>query len=102
VYAVGDCADAPVPRAGVFAERAAKTVADQIIAALRGDSPPPPFDGKGSCYIEFGAGAVAKVEADFLSGPSPVTPFYGPSAALAAEKVEFAATRRRRWFGATS
>ena len=48
-------------------ERAAKTVADQIIAALRGDSPPPPFDGKDSCYIELGDGAVGKVDADFLS-----------------------------------
>jgi sulfide:quinone oxidoreductase len=102
VYAVSDCADAPVPRAGVFAERAAGTVADQIIAGLRGNGPPPPFDGRGSCYIEFGDGAVGKVDADFLSGPRPVAPFYGPSVALAREKAEFAATRRRRWFGPTS
>src|SRR4051794_7201134 len=32
VYAVGDVADAPVPRAGVFAERAAAVVAEQILA----------------------------------------------------------------------
>jgi sulfide:quinone oxidoreductase len=102
IYAVGDCADAPVPRAGVFAERAAKTVADQIIAALRGNGPPPPFDGKGSCYIEFGAGLVGKVDADFLTGPRPVAPFYDPSVELAQEKAEFAETRRRRWFGPTS
>ena len=86
----------------MFAERAAKTVADQIIAALRGDSPPPPFDGKGPCYIELGDGAVGKVDADFLSGLRPVAPFYGPSVALARKKAEFAATRRRRWFGPTS
>jgi sulfide:quinone oxidoreductase len=30
VYAIGDCADAPVPRAGVFAETAARAMADEI------------------------------------------------------------------------
>src|SRR5205807_6480535 len=34
VYALGDVANAPVPRAGVFAERAADVVADQILAEL--------------------------------------------------------------------
>jgi hypothetical protein len=29
-----------------------------------------PYDGRGSCYIEFGGGLVGKVDADFLSGPS--------------------------------
>ncbi|TQF67180.1 NAD(P)/FAD-dependent oxidoreductase [Rhodococcus spelaei] len=98
VYAVGDCADAPVPRAGVFAENAARTVAAGIAAQLRGSPPPEKYRGQGSCYIEFGGGLVAKVDADFLSGPAPVAPLYGPSAELAQEKADFAATRRRRWF----
>lgn len=98
VYAIGDCADAPVPRAGVFAETAARVVADDIAARLRGDDLDRPYDGKGSCYIEFGGGKVGKVDADFLSGPTPVAPFLGPSLELAGEKEQFAATRRRRWF----
>ncbi|WP_433605796.1 NAD(P)/FAD-dependent oxidoreductase [Prescottella agglutinans] len=99
VYAVGDCADAPTPRAGVFAENAARTVAEGIIARLRGTDPPEKFRGQGSCYIEFGGGLVGKVDADFLSGPEPVAPLYGPSAEFAKEKADFAITRRRRWFG---
>jgi sulfide:quinone oxidoreductase len=99
VYAVGDCADAPVPRAGAFAETAARAVADDIAAKLRGSGAVDPYDGKGSCYIEFGGGLVGKVDADFLSGPSPKAPFLGPSPALADEKNRFASIRRRRWFG---
>ncbi len=99
VYALGDCADAPVPRAGVFAESAARAVADDIAATLCGGGPIVPYDGKGWCYIEFGDGEVGKVDADFLTGPVPTAPFLGPSRELAAEKLEFAATRRQRWFG---
>ncbi|WP_406235398.1 NAD(P)/FAD-dependent oxidoreductase [Nocardia sp. NBC_01009] len=69
VYAIGDCADAPVPRAGVFAENAARTVAAHIGARLHGTPDPEKYLGRGSCYIEFGDGLVGKVDADFLSGP---------------------------------
>jgi sulfide:quinone oxidoreductase len=99
VYALGDCADAPVPRAGVFAETAARAVADDIAAKIHGGRAIDPYDGRGSCYIEFGGGFVGKVDADFLSGPTPVAPFFGPSPELAAEKERFASTRRERWFG---
>jgi len=99
VYALGDCADAPVPRAGVFAETAARAVADDIALKIHGSGSADPYDGKGSCYIEFGGGFVGKVDADFLSGPSPTAPFLGPSRDLAAEKERFASSRRRRWFG---
>ena len=42
---------------------------------------------------------VAKVQADFLSGPAPKAEFLGPSEALAEEKREFERERQRRWFG---
>lgn len=98
IYAIGDCADAPVPRAGVFAENAARTVAAHIAAQLHGTPAPGKYLGQGSCYIEFGNGLVGKVDADFLSGPTPVAPFVTASTELAAEKAAFAATRVRRWF----
>lgn len=99
VYAIGDNADAPVPRAGVFAETAARAVADDIAARIHDRELARPYDGKGSCYIEFGGGLVGKVDADFLSGPAPTAPFRGPSLELAREKEEFASARTRRWFG---
>ena len=99
VYALGDVAGAPVAKAGVFAEAAAGVVADDIRARLRGDVLQRPYDGAGSCYIEFGGGLVGKVEANFLGGPAPTARLVGPSRELAAEKEAFASTRRERWFG---
>jgi sulfide:quinone oxidoreductase len=99
VYALGDCADAPVPRAGVFAEAAARVVADQIAATVLGTQTSSRYDGKGTCYIEFGDGLVGKVDADFLSGQAAVASFVAPSRQAAAEKHVYAQTRRQRWFG---
>lgn len=98
VYAVGDIADAPVPRAGVFAETAARVVAKDIVARIRGTEPPAPYDGTGTCYIEFGRGLVARVDANFLGGPAPVVPLVAASREIAAEKEAFASSRRARWF----
>ena len=99
VYAVGDITALPVAKAGVFAEAAARVVADDIAARLHGEELERPYEGAGMCYLEFGGGAVAKVEANFFGGPQPTARLVGPSQELAAEKVEFASTRRKRWFG---
>jgi sulfide:quinone oxidoreductase len=100
VYAVGDVTSAPVPKAGVFAESAARAVAAHLIDAATGSATFTPFDGRGACYVEFGAGLVGRVDADFLTGPKPTAPFAAPSAGLVAEKAAFRTTRGRRWFGA--
>jgi sulfide:quinone oxidoreductase len=99
VYAVGDVATIGVPKAGVFAEGAARVVAASIVAKLTGADPPPAYGGLGSCYIEFGAGRVGRVDIDFLTGPKPSGVFREPSAALAVEKHEFGSSRSARWFG---
>jgi sulfide:quinone oxidoreductase len=98
VYAIGDVASAPVPRAGVFAETAARAVHDDIVARIRGTAFDAPYDGSGRCYIEFGGGEVAKVEANFLGGPQPTADLYGPSREIADEKATFSSTRFERWF----
>jgi sulfide:quinone oxidoreductase len=102
VYAVGDVSSGPrtVPKAGIFAETAAMVVADDIVAGITGAEPPAPYEGAGICYAEFGDGLVSKVEVNFLRGEAPVAARNEPSLAFAAEKAEFAATRRARWFGA--
>jgi sulfide:quinone oxidoreductase len=102
VYAVGDVVDLPMAKAGVFAENAAGVVADDIVARLHGEESGRRYEGEGNCYIEFGSGRVAKIEANFLGGPSPRAQVVGPTEALAAEKKTFAPTRRARWFGAGS
>lgn len=99
VYAVGDVTSAPVPRAGVVAEGEATTVADVLLARLGGGPAPAPFAGELVCLAEVGDGLVFKVNANFLSGPAPVARLTPPSAAVAEEKRQFGAARRRRWFG---
>jgi len=99
VYAVGDVATVGVPKAGVFSEGAATVVARSIIARLTGGEGPAPYDGVGFCYLEFGDDLVGRVRVDFLSGPKPTGTLDGPSAAYAAEKAEWGASRRARWFG---
>ena len=98
VYAVGDVATVGVPKAGVFAEGAARVVAAEVLAELRGEADPDGYGGLGSCYIEFGDGRVGRVDVDFLSGPKPTGTFRAPSTAIVAEKRDFGASRRARWF----
>jgi sulfide:quinone oxidoreductase len=100
VYAVGDVATAGVPKAGVFAEGAARVVAQAIAFRLRGGEPPNRHLGQGTCYIEFGQGRIGSVDIDFLSGPTKTGSFNAPSAEQMAQKERFGSSRRARWFGA--
>lgn len=102
VYAIGDVATQGTPKAGVFAEGAARAVATSVIARIRGAGPAGIHSGTGSCYIEFGADRIGRVDIDFLSGPSPTGTYQAPSVALRAEKQHFGASRRARWFDRTS
>jgi sulfide:quinone oxidoreductase len=70
-----------------------------LIARLRGGEQPDAYNGRGSCYIEFGAGRVGRVDVDFLSGPKPTGTFNEPSDAIVAEKRHFGSSRHTRWFG---
>jgi sulfide:quinone oxidoreductase len=99
VYAVGDGANTGTPKAGVFAEGAAKAVATALIAKIRNAGKAVEYNGFGTCYIEFGGGRIGKVEVDFFSGPKPTGNYYEPSAALRADKEHFGSSRRARWFG---
>src|SRR5439155_5554037 len=56
VYAVGDVATIGVPKAGVFAEGAARVVAASLTATLQGGEQPGAYGGLGSWYTEVGAG----------------------------------------------
>jgi len=99
VYALGDVATVGVPKAGVFAEGQAHIVAASLIARLTGGESAEAYDGRGSCFVEFGAGRVGRIDVDFFSGPKPTGTLQGPSAALVADKELFGSSRRARWFG---
>jgi sulfide:quinone oxidoreductase len=102
VYAIGDVATQGTPKAGVFAEGAARALATTLVGQLRGSGAAGTHTGKGSCYIEFGADRVGRVDIDFLSGPAPTGTFQEPSPLLRAEKEHFGSSRRARWFARTA
>jgi len=99
VYAVGDVTSIGTPKAGVFAEGQAAVAAARIVATVQGETPGAQYDGRGVCYLEFGADQVAKVEVTFLPGRPPIGGLEGPSPDLAADKTAFGRARIQRWFG---
>ena len=98
VYAIGDVTSVGTPKAGVFAEGAAKIAAASIIAVFNGNENPAGYLGEGSCYVEFGEGKVGRVDVNFFSGPKPVGIHHEPSQALVADKEYFGTSRNARWF----
>jgi sulfide:quinone oxidoreductase len=101
VYAIGDVNSVGTPKAGVFAEGAAKIAAASIIAEFADGDQPLPYKGNGTCYIEFGGGQVGKVDVDFFSGSQPSGTYTEASVDLVADKHHFGSCREARWFGPT-
>lgn len=99
IYAIGDVTSVGTPKAGVFAEGAARVVAASLIAEIKGGEQPTPYNGAGSCYVEFGGDRVGRVDVDFFSGPKPTGNYIQASEALVKEKIHFGSIRRSRWFG---
>jgi sulfide:quinone oxidoreductase len=99
VYAIGDVNSVGTPKAGVFAEGAAKVAAKSIIAEFENGEQPAAYKGDGICYVEFGDGRVGKVNVDFFSGPSPFGTYTEASVDLVADKQYFGSSREARWFG---
>ena len=98
VYAVGDVTSVGTPKAGVFAEGQASVVAEQILSRIRSGSTPASYDGRGTCYLEFGHDMVARVSVTFVSGKAPAGELEGPSQEIAQDKQAFGSTRIERWF----
>jgi sulfide:quinone oxidoreductase len=105
VYAVGDVSTVPVgdkavPKAGAFAEDAARTVVSDILRKEGLSESLVRFQAAGACYFELGGGQVAKINANYLGGEKPQVSVEGPSPEMVSDKAGFETIRRQRWFGA--
>jgi sulfide:quinone oxidoreductase len=103
VYAVGDVTKIPVgagavPKAGAFAEGGARVVVTDIVNKIYGRNEPVKFDGTGACFLEFGAGEIARLEANFLGGEKPEVLLVGPTADFRDDKIDFETSRKGKWF----
>jgi sulfide:quinone oxidoreductase len=103
VFAVGDVTHVPVgaqavPKAGAFAETAARVVVSQIVYRETGRGEVQRYEAQGTCYLEFGDDEVAQISANFLGGNAPVVKLDQPSQQLREEKERFRNDRLERWF----
>jgi len=85
VYAIGDVVSIPLalgkplPKAGVFANREASVVAENIAQAIAGQVQSARFDGHGDCFIEIGGGKAGFGGGDFYAEPKPAVTLRQPS-----------------------
>ena len=103
VYAIGDTTAIPIaggkllPKAGVFAEAEAETVARRIAAEWHGRTRLEPFDGTGSCFVELGDGRAAFATGDFYAPDGPRVTMRRPGPHWHLAKVAFEQFWLRRW-----
>ena len=99
VYAIGDVANTGTPKAGVFAEGAAKAVASSLIARIAGTGESHLYGGAGSCYIEFAGKRRRPRRCRFLLRTEADRCLFRAELVQRADKNAFGATRKARWFG---
>jgi sulfide:quinone oxidoreductase len=104
VYALGDVTGImlsmgkPLPKAGVFAEREAEVVANNLVHAITGKGVARQFDGEGECFIETGDGKAGFGKGNFYSEPVPQIKLRMPSRTLHMGKIAFEKYFLFEWF----
>jgi len=103
VYAVGDVTTLTVidtmtvPKAGVFAEGEAITVAQNIISNIQSKNELLLFDGKGGCFLESGRDTASIIEVDMFTESKPTTKLTESTAKHLDEKLQFEKERLSKW-----
>lgn len=104
VYALGDVTGImlsmgkPLPKAGVFAEREAEVVANNLVHAITGKGVARQFDGEGECFIETGDGRAGFGKGNFYAEPVPQIRLRMPSRTLHLGKIAFEKYFLFEWF----
>jgi sulfide:quinone oxidoreductase len=60
-----------LPKAGVFADGQAESLAKNLARRIKGRQPSERWNGKGACFLEIGYGKAAFVSGNFLAAPRP-------------------------------
>ena len=103
VYALGDVVSIPLkigkplPKAGVFADRAARVVARNIALDATGKGSFGSFDGVGECFLETGEGRAGFGKGNFYAEPAPDVRLQPPAHRWHAAKVLLEKAWLKRW-----
>ena len=103
VYAVGDVTTLTIidtmtaPKAGVFAEGEAITVAKNIVFQIQSKKEFLLYDGKGGCFIETGRDTASIIEVDMFSESRPITKLTESTSKHLDEKLQFEKERLSKW-----
>jgi sulfide:quinone oxidoreductase len=81
IFVLGDATNLPTSKAGSVAHFQAEVVVDNILHAIKGESPKAEFDGHANCFIESGYGRAMLIDFNYDQEPLPGTyplPAVGP------------------------
>jgi sulfide:quinone oxidoreductase len=104
VFAIGDVTSIPIPsgkalpKAGVFANREALVVAENLAAEWSGRATDHAFDGTGACFVETGNGRAGYGSGNFYASPMPEMHFHAPSRWWHWGKIAYEKYWFRKWF----
>jgi sulfide:quinone oxidoreductase len=72
IYAVGDCTDIPISKAGATAHYEAKVIAENIAVQVKGEGDLKEYDGKVRCFFDAGFKRATTIAFNFDHPPKPI------------------------------
>lgn len=104
VYAIGDAVGIslttgkPLPKAAVFAQAQAETVARNIADLIEGHPAANHFDGHGACFLEIGDGRAGFGSGNFYAEPAPAITMKPPGRLMHWAKAAYEKYWLYKWF----
>jgi sulfide:quinone oxidoreductase len=104
VFAIGDVISIPIPsgkalpKAGVFANRQAQVVAQNMAAEWTQKKTARVFDGTGACFVETGSGRAGYGAGNFYASPMPEMRFHTPARWWHLGKIAYEKYWFWKWF----
>lgn len=104
VYAIGDvtgiplATGKPLPKAAVFAQAEAETVARNIADQIEGRVAAARFDGHGACFLEIGDGRAGLGSGNFYAEPAPAVTMKPPGRLMHWAKAAYERYWLYKWF----
>ncbi len=100
IFVIGDATDVPASKAGSVAHFEGHVVLENILHAVRGETPVPSFDGHTNCFIETGDRKAILIDFNYATEPLPGTyplSTFGPMSLLKESLINHLGKLAFRW-----